>query len=157
MARWNPYVPELMLFPNSNTSLCQAKELCWPSGQGPPLSLAGRARELRADVKLLASEGGEKVWVVTSAKERGEETVGPRQRGLRAVLQLQGAIVKEDLPTRGGGRGEGHRGGRRMRGGGWKHGGSQGSVSGFNFSSSRPHVSTLGDWEEPDPGGLRSP
>lgn len=157
MARWNPYVPELMLFPNSNTLLCQAKELCWPPGQGPPLSLAGRARELRADMKLLASEGGEKVWVVTSAKELGEEMVGPRQCGLRAVLQLQGAIVKEDLPTRGGGRGEGHHGGWRMRGGGWKYGGSQGSISGFNFSSYHPHVSTLGDREEPAPGVLRSP
>lgn len=95
MERWNPYVPELMLFPNSNTSLCQAKELCWPRGQGPPLSLAGRARELRADAKLLASEGGKKVWVATSAKRRGEETVGPRQCRLRAGLQLQGAIVRE--------------------------------------------------------------
>lgn len=99
MARWNPYVTELMLFPNSITSLCQAKELCWPRGQGPPLSLAGRAQELRADMKLLASEGGEKVWVVTSAKEQGEEMVGPRQRRHRAVLQLQSAIVKEALPS----------------------------------------------------------
>lgn len=106
MERWNPYVTELMLFPNSNTSLCQAKELCWPRGQGPPLSLAGRARELRADAKLLASEGGKKVWVATSAKERGEEMVGPRQCRLRAVLQLQGAIVKEALPRRGGEDGE---------------------------------------------------
>lgn len=124
MERWNPYVTELMLFPNSNTLLCQAKELCWPRGQGPPLSLAGRARELRADVKLLASEGGEKVWVATSAKERGEETVGPRQCRLRAVLQLQGAIVKEALPRQGGGRGEGHSGGWRIAGARWKHGGS---------------------------------
>lgn len=69
---------ELMLFPNSNTLLCQAKELCWPRGQGPPLSLAGRARELRADTKLLASEGGKKVWVVTSAKQQGEEKRGER-------------------------------------------------------------------------------
>jgi len=159
MERWNPYVTELMLFPNSNTLLCQAKELCWPRGQGPPLSLAGRARELRADMKLLASEGGEKVWVATSAKEQGEETVGPRQCRLRAVLQLQGAIVKEALPMQGGGWGEGYCGGRgrrRMAGGGWKHGGSQGSISAVNFSSYCPCVSTLGSWEEPVPGGLRS-
>lgn len=76
MERWNPYVTELMLFPNSNTLLCQAKELCWPRGQGPPLSLAGRAQELRADMKLLASEGGKKVWVVTSAKQQGAEKGG---------------------------------------------------------------------------------
>lgn len=36
-----------------------------------------------------------KVWVATSAKRRGEETVGPRQCRLRAVLLLQGAIVRE--------------------------------------------------------------
>lgn len=106
---------ELMLFPNSNTSLCQAKELCWPRGQGPPLSLAGRARELRADAKLLASEGGKKVWVVTSAKQRGEETVGPRQCRLRAVLQLQGAIVREASPRWGG---DGERG--TVQDGGWQ-------------------------------------
>lgn len=157
MERWNPYVTELMLFPNSNTSLCQAKELCWPRGQGPPLSLAGRARELRADAKLLASEGGKKVWVATSAKERGEEMVGPRQCRLRAVLQLQGAIVKEALPRRGGGRGEGHHGRWRMAGGGWKHGGSQGSISGLDFSGYYPRVPTLGGWEQPAPGGLKSP
>lgn len=148
---------ELMLFPNSNTLLCQAKELCWPRGQGPPLSLAGRVRELRADVKLLASEGGKKVWVATSAKEQGEEMVGPRQCRLRAVLQLQGAIVKEALPRQGGGRGEGHRGGRRMAGGGWKHGGSHSFISGVNFSRYYLHVPTPGSWKEPAPGGLRSP
>lgn len=89
MERWNPYVSELMLFPKNNTSVCQAKELCWPQGQGPPLSLAGRAWELHADVKLLASEGAEKVWVLPRAKERGEEAAGPRQRGLRAVLSYK--------------------------------------------------------------------
>lgn len=157
MERWNPYVTELMLFPNSNTLLCQAKELCWPRGQGPPLSWAGRARELRADAKLLASEGGKKVWVATSAKERGEETVGPRQCRLRAVLQLQGAIVKEALLRQGGGQGEGHGGGRRMAAGGWKHGGSQGSISGVNFSGYYPSVPTLGNREKPAPGGMRSP
>lgn len=157
MARWNPYVTELMLFPNSNTLLCQAKELCWPRGQGPPLSLAGRAQELRADMKLLASEGGEKVWVVTSAKEQGEEMVGPRQCRLRAVLQLQGAVVKEALPRWGGRWGEGHGGGWRMAGGGWKNGGSHVSVSKVNFSSYYLHVPTLSSWEEPAPGGLKSP
>lgn len=67
--RWNPYVSELMLFHNNNTSLCQAKELCWPQGQEPPLSLAGRAQELHADVKLLALEGAEEDWVLPCAKE----------------------------------------------------------------------------------------
>lgn len=81
-----------MLFPNNNTALCQAKELCWPQGQGPPLSPAGRARELHADAKLLAWEGAEEVFGCQGA---GGGSGGAQTEQAPSSPQPQGAIVRE--------------------------------------------------------------
>lgn len=140
MERWNPYVSELMLFPNNNTSLCQAKELCWPQGQGPPLSLAGRAGELHADMKLLASEGAEKVWVLPVPRSEGRKRRGPDSVG--SELSSATRCHCEGGPAEAGE----HRGGRRMAGAGWKHGGNQGSISGVDFSGCYPCVPSLSNW-----------